>query len=44
MFQFLLEMIEDNTYALEQIVFIDFSVYKGEVIEPEDIVKSYYAL
>jgi len=44
MFQFVLELIEKWIYDIEQIVFIDFSIYKWETINPEDIIKSYYSL
>jgi len=44
MFQFVLELIEKWFYTLEQVVFIDFSIYKWEIINPEDIIKSYYSL
>jgi len=44
MFQFILELIENLFYTIDQIVFIDFSIYKGEIINPEDIIKSYYSL
>jgi len=44
MFQFVLELIEKWIYDLEQIVFIDFSIYKWETINPEDIINSYYSL
>ena len=44
MFQFILELIEKWFYNLEQVVFIDFSIYKWEIINPEEIIKSYYSL
>lgn len=44
MFQFVLELIEKWFYTLEQVIFIDFSIYKWEIINPEDIIKSYYSL
>ena len=44
MFQFVLELIEKWFYTLEQVVFIDFSIYKWEKIKPEDIINSYYSL
>ena len=44
MFQFVLELIDNWLYNLEQIVFIDFSIYKWETVNPEDIIKSYYSL
>ncbi len=44
MFQFVLDLIDKWLYNLEQVVFIDFSIYKGEIINPEDIIKSYYSL
>lgn len=44
MFQFVLELIDKWLYSLDQVVFIDFSIYKWEIINPEDIIKSYYSL
>lgn len=44
MFQFILDLINKWFYDLEQVVFIDFSIYKWEIIHPEDIVQSYYSL
>ena len=44
MFQFVLGLIEKWVYKLKQVVFIDFSIYKWEIITPEDIIKSYYSL
>lgn len=44
MFQFVLELIEKWVYNLEQVVFIDFSIYKWETINPEEIINSYYSL
>ncbi len=44
MFQFVLELIKKWLFSIDQIVFIDFSIYKWEIINPEDIIKSYYSL
>ncbi len=44
MFQFILELIDKKIYDLEQIVFIDFSIFSQETINPEDIISSYYSL
>ncbi|UFX82762.1 ATP-binding protein [Candidatus Absconditicoccus praedator] len=44
MFQFIKELIDKGLYSIEQIVFIDFSVFKGDEINPEDIINSYYSL
>ena len=44
MFQFLLSIIESWFYRLEQVIFIDFSIFKWEIINPEDIINSYFSL
>ncbi len=36
MFQFILDLIVKWYYSLHQVVFIDFSIYKGEIINTED--------
>lgn len=44
MFQFIKELIEKKIFSINQIVFIDFSIFKNEKINAEDIIKSYYSL
>ena len=44
MFQFIKELIDKNLYSIEQVVFIDFSIFAWDKIDPEDIIKSYYSL
>jgi len=44
MFQFVMDLINKGVYDLDQIVFIDFTIYKWETIKAEDIIESYYVL
>lgn len=44
MFQFVKELIEKWIYRNEQIIYLDFSIFKWEIVNPDEIIKSYFSL
>jgi predicted AAA+ superfamily ATPase len=44
MFQFIKELIKNWTYSNKQIVYLDFSIFKWEIINSDEIIKSYFSL
>lgn len=44
MIQCIQQLINIGMYKKEQIVFIDFSLYKDQTIDPNDIISAYYRL